>query len=263
MTVFRRTALVLLLLPAATATGAPAQAPNDWDTGRMQLTRAELETLLARYDGTARSDAHSAEFRNRARFETALIRTRLREGDFQIGDQITLSVEGEAQLTGDFVVTPQRTLSLPVIGEIPLEGVLRSELQAHVTEHLKNFIREPVVRSRSSIRLLISGHVGKPGYYLMDTESLLSDALMQAGGPGAGAELTAIRVERGAEPIWEGESLQRAIAEGRTMDQLSLRAGDHLVVPADTPSGMSTAARTLLTGVPALLLALTSLMQIF
>lgn len=255
--------LALLALSAVPPLPAAAQTRDSWDTGRMQLSRDELNRLLARYEQTSVSDAHSPDFQARARFEAALIRTRLREGDFQIGDQISLSVEGEPQLTANFVVNPQRGLTLPVIGEIPLQGVLRSELHAHLTEHLSRFIKEPVVRTRSSIRLLISGEVTRPGYYVVDTESLLSDALMLAGGPTPGARLTAIRLERGDDPIWDGTALQQAIAEGRTVDQLSLRAGDHLVVPADSEGRMSTVSRIVFTGIPAITLLVGALSRIF
>ena len=39
-------------------------------------------------------------------------------------------------------------------------------------------------------------------------------------------------IERAGERIWTGEHLQQAIADGRTLDQLSLQAGDQIVVPA-------------------------------
>jgi hypothetical protein len=41
-----------------------------------------------------------------------------------------------------------------------------------------------------------------------------------------------MRVERGTERIWYGQPLQEAIGRGYSLDQLSLRAGDRLVVPA-------------------------------
>jgi hypothetical protein len=43
-----------------------------------------------------------------------------------------------------------------------------------------------------------------------------------------------MKIRRGDETIWEGEALQTAIVQGRTMDQLSLRAGDVIDVPAVT-----------------------------
>jgi protein involved in polysaccharide export with SLBB domain len=258
-----RAALAALFLAALLPHRAASQTAEEWDAGRTQLSRASLEELLARFEQTSGSAEHTSEFRARARYEAALVRARLRDGDFQVGDQIILRVEGEQALSDSFVVTPQRTINLPVIGEIPLTGVLRSELQGHLTTQIGRQIRDPVVRANSSIRVLVSGEVARPGYYVVDTQSLLSDVLMLAGGPGPSAKLTAMRVERRNEPIWEGEALQEGIAEGRTLDQLSLRAGDHLVVPAEGERGMSTVTRILFTGIPALTLALTTLAGIF
>jgi polysaccharide export outer membrane protein len=240
-----------------------AQTTTDWDAQRIQLTRPELVQLLARYEQTSRSTDLTPEFRARARYEAALITTRLRDGDFQTGDQVTLLVEGEKELSDTFAVNSKRGLDLPAVGEVSLRGVLRSELQGHLSEVLKRFIRDPVVRANSSIRVLVSGEVARPGFYVFDTNSLLSDALMIAGGPTPGAKLTDVRVERAGAVIWDGAALQQAIAEGRTMDQLSLRAGDHVYVPVEKPAGMSTLARMLLSGVPAVALALTTLSQIF
>jgi hypothetical protein len=66
----------------------------------------------------------------------------------------------------------------------------------------------------------------------MPTERLVTDALMVAGGPSGNADLKEIKIERGDRPIWRGQPLQDAITEGRTLDQLSVRAGDRIVVPA-------------------------------
>jgi protein involved in polysaccharide export with SLBB domain len=73
--------------------------------------------------------------------------------------------------------------------------------------------------------------VGAPGFYLLSSDELLTDALMRAGGPTGDAKVTSIRIERGDRKIWEGDPLQQAIAEGRTLDQLNLQAGDRIVVP--------------------------------
>jgi polysaccharide export outer membrane protein len=144
-----------------------------------------------------------------------------------------MRVEGEEPLTGTFAVSQNGTLELPVVGAIPLSGVLRSELEEHLTAQLSRFIREPRVQARALFRITITGAVGNPGFYVVPADVLLTDALMLAGGPAGEAKLTAIRVERDGKPIWEGRALQRAITEGRTLDQLSLGAGDQIVVPQD------------------------------
>lgn len=260
-------ALVLAAAPAAVLSQTTQVAGSGrtaaWDPAQLHMTREALEELLARYEQATRSTAYSEELRARARYEAGLIRVRLEEGDFQVGDQIQLAVEEQPELTNTFQVAPGRVLILPVIGEIPLKGVLRSELESYLRESLARFIVDPKVHATSRIRISILGQVASPGFYVVPSEVPLTDALMLAGGPGQNAELTKIYVERGGERIWGGEALQAAIIEGRTLDQLSLRAGDHIVVPTEETSRMGTMARLFFTFVPALALTLSTLAQIF
>ena len=62
---------------------------------------------------------------------------------------------------------------------------------------------------------------------------------------------------RGQSVIWADDDLQRAIAEGRTFDQLSIRAGDHLEVPLRPTESRFLAFRSYLVIVPTLISILT------
>lgn len=81
------------------------------------------------------------------------------------------------------------------------------------------------------MRLAVMGSVGQPGFYVVPADMLLSEALMAAGGPGGGADLEELRVERGSLRLIEGDELQEAMRSGRTLDQLNLQAGDQIFVP--------------------------------
>lgn len=222
--------LIAILALAAAATPAGAQTAME-DPGRSQVTRAELLELLAHYEAAMESGAYSSALRARARTEAALIRARLAEGDFRTGDRILLTVEGEDALSGEHVVAPGPRLVLPGIGEVELAGVLRSELEGHLTAALSRYIRNPVVRAHPSLRLSVLGEVGQPGFYVFPADVPLTDVLTMAGGPTRSAKIDEIRIERGGERIWDEEPLQEVIIEGRTLDQLGLRAGDVVVVP--------------------------------
>jgi protein involved in polysaccharide export with SLBB domain len=226
---------------------ALGQADAEWDPERLPATRDSLQTLMVSFDAAARSPAYSQELRSRARFEASRIRSRLQEGDFRVGDQVTLSVRGQTELSNTFVVEPGPRLMLPEIGEIPLQGILRSELETHLATHLSRFIREPVVRTTSTIRITVVGEVSQPGFMVVESGMLLTDVLQNAGGPTRGADLGRIQIERGQERIWGGDPLQDAIIEGRTLDQLSVRAGDRIVVPSQRQNTLSTWAWRLLT----------------
>jgi protein involved in polysaccharide export with SLBB domain len=253
----------LALLVGVGVRPVPAQQGPDWDASRVLMSRAALEDLLARLEESAHSTAYSVALRNQATKEAAAVRERLEAGDFQTGDRIVLSVEGEPTLTDTVTVGPERVLTLPIVGDVPLTGVLHSELERHLTDAIGRFVRNPVVHARSLIRIAVLGEVGKPGFYTVPTETLVTDAVMLAGGPTKNAKLKAMRIVRGDDvAVWEGARLQEAIDEGRTLDQLSLVAGDRIEVPAHAGSifsvGVLTAVEVLI-GIPGTVYGLTHL----
>jgi protein involved in polysaccharide export with SLBB domain len=214
----------------------PALAQRgDMDPNRVQLTRPALEELLRQLDAAATSSGYSGAIRDHARLEAALVRARLAAGDFREGDRIYLRVEGEPTLTDTFTVSAPAdgpALTLPIVGPVPLKGVLHAELQEHMQQAIGRFVKDPVVQTRALIRVAVLGEVTKPGFYTVPTQTLVSDALMMAGGPTHDAKLENLRIERGNERVWEGQAMQQAIAEGKTLDQLSIQAGDKIEVPA-------------------------------
>jgi polysaccharide export outer membrane protein len=230
-------AVLALLCCAGVGT---AQQPPDSAAARVQVTRQQLEELLRQLQESSESPAYSASMRARSRVEANLLSTRLEQGDFQIGDRIRLTVDQESTLTDTFTVAPGRVINLPGIGSIPLAGVLRSELNGYLATQIGRFVRNPVVHTKSLIRVSVVGGVSKPGYYTVPTEALVSDVMMQAGGPTTNAKLLEIKILRGRETLWDGDRLQQAIAEGRTLDALSLQAGDRIEVPESHPSNTAT-----------------------
>ena len=194
-------------------------------------TRMGLDERAQRLEELALSPNQPAAAKTGAAQEAAVIRRRLAEGDFKVGDRILLLVEGEPSLSDTFTVGLGSSLILPAVGEVSLVGVLRSELQDYLARRLGQNLRDPVVRARAYVRLSIDGAVARPGFYGVPADALLSDALMAAGGPTPEAQLGKLRIERAGRPIWEGRALQQAIAAGKTIDDAGLIAGDQYVLP--------------------------------
>jgi hypothetical protein len=237
---FRFSGLVFRMLLALSffvvAPGAAQQSPVDWDPARLQVTRAELEDLMTRYEAVAASSAYSGGVRTDARNKAARIRSRLEHGDFGVGDRIWLRVQGQIEIPDTLVVEPGPAVTLPNMGRISLEGVLRSELEAHMARELARYIQTPDVRTQSMIRLTVRGAVGTQGFHVFPSDMLLSDALMAAGGPAQTADWDKIHLERAGDRLLAEDEVTRALAEGRSLDQLGLQAGDILVVPQTRPS---------------------------
>ncbi len=192
--------------------------PDAVGTGQF-ASRASLQQIAAG-NGPAAAEAQS----------------RLTDGDFMVGDRIALAVQGEQALTDTFTVREGQMLRLPNMTDIALHGVLHSEVQGFITKQLAQYLRNPVVRATPLVRVAVLGQVSRPGYYSAPADELVSDMLMRAGGPTSTADLNKTVVRRGAVTIYPAKTVQTAMAQGETIDQLNLRPGDQVVV-AERPAG--------------------------
>jgi len=221
-----------LLLPVIPSL---ASAQDDWDPSRVYASRSQLDSLARRFELSAESPAYSAVLREEARTQANELRVRLASGDFQVGDRIALVVEREAALSDTFLVEQGPAIQLPTTGRISLAGVLRSEAEDHLRTEIARYVRDPTVRARTLIRITVTGEVGQPGFYAVPSEALITDVLVQAGQVSPVADLGEIRIERAGRVFWDNTALGPEIIEGRTLDQLGVRAGDRLVVGRHTP----------------------------
>jgi protein involved in polysaccharide export with SLBB domain len=196
---------------------AGAQEPAPVARGSYE-TRANLEKLAA--GGGA---------------EAAAAKERLANGDFQVGDRIALSVAGETALTDTFTVREGQILRLPQIPDIPLHGVLRSEIQDTLTHVIARYIKEPDVHATALIRIAVLGEVQHPGYYSVPADALLSDVLTRAGGATPNSNLNKATIRRNGLQLLNQGIVSGALANGQTIDQLNLRPGDEIMVPVHTP----------------------------
>lgn len=250
----------LLVLAATPLAPTPARAQDAWDPSRVYASRAGLDSLARNLELSAESSAYSEVLRAEARTEAVGLRTRLENGDFQIGDLIVLAVQGELALSDTFTVETGPSIQLPTIGRLTLAGVLRAELDAHLERELARFIRQPEVEARTLIRISVTGEVTRPGFYAVPTQLLVTDVLVLAGQVTNVADVNKIRFERGDRTIWDSQALGTEIVGGRTLDQLGIRAGDRLVLGRRPPSigSLEGTTRTLLliVGLPATIVGL-------
>ncbi len=176
--------------------------------------------------------------------------------EFHVGDRIALTVEGPQTMSDTVVVREGLMLRLVGLGDISLAGVKRSDAQKYLTQQIGKFIRDPIVHATPLIRIAVLGQVGRPGYYTMPSDVLLSDVVMRAGGPTGSADLSRTVVKRGSEDIIPEDSVSSALASGMTIDQLHMAPGDELVVGEKPTSSFDTVLKVMGVAVPLLSLAL-------
>src|SRR5436309_15690595 len=180
-------------------------------------------------------------------------------GGFEVGDQILLEVEGDTQFTRAYSVGPGPALTLPVIGAIPLTGVRRADVETYLGQQLGRYMKNPVVHAKVLVRLGVLGEVEHPGYYAVAAGSVVSDALMAAGGPTKDAKFTAARIEREGKGLYVGDAFQDAFARGMPVEGLGLHTGDRIVVPRRVDPESKWRIIGILAGIPAAIIIATQL----
>lgn len=189
------------------------------DTTHTPLTRAQLESEA----GTLDRQGHQAQ--------AALIRQRLRDGDFQVGDRIAIVVRGDSTLSDTASVRAGRVIQLKNLPPISLAGVLHSELQEYLTKQLSQYLKNPTVQVTPLVQIAVVGNVGHPGFFWVPADLTLTDAIMLAGGPTQTSDLNGTKIKRDNKDRLTDKQVQQAFASGATLDQLDMRAGDQISVP--------------------------------
>jgi protein involved in polysaccharide export with SLBB domain len=196
-----------------------AQLPTTDNWSQKFESRATLEARARKADATNQKGA------------AYQLHYRLDHGDFQDGDKIFLTFQqGTGTFSDTLVVRAGKRLELPLMGDVPLEGVLRSELAPHLTAHLKDYLRDPAVKALPLVRVGLLGSVARPGYYYAPADMPLSDVLMRAGGPTANADLDKVSIRRLGDTLVDESNTSTALREGMSVDMLGMQAGDEIQV---------------------------------
>ncbi len=219
--------LVALLATSAALVSQPSRAEAQVP-GTQLSSRGELTAAAEQAERAAAMGSGSAKTRNA--LVAASIRQRLRDGDFQPGDRIVFTVFSDALRTDTLVVRSGRILELPGKIDLPLTGVLRSELEDRASLEVLKYIRAQQVTVTPLTRIGVLGEVSRPGYFALPSDVPLTDAIMAAGGPTGTADVERTMVRRGSQEFRSADETRQAISRGLTLDQFGLRAGDELVV---------------------------------
>jgi polysaccharide export outer membrane protein len=117
------------------------------------------------------------------------------------GDKIKLTVYGEDDLSGDFQIGGNGSLSLPLVGQVQAGGRTIPEFEVLLTRQLQTYFRHP----RVNIQVLnyrpfyIQGEVKNAGEYTYSNGLLVRDAIAKAGGYTYRASTNYVYIRHAAE----------------------------------------------------------------
>lgn len=219
--------VILIAIQDATAAGQ-ALPP---DARLAEATRAELESLSTSLQQRLKAGSLSDKTdRDSLSPQADEIARRLSDGDFITGDRIVLHVQGEPTLNDTLIVRAEQVLPMTGLPDMPLHGVLRSELRERVRTHLKQFLRDPQFSVTPLIRVAVVGEVSRPGFYALSPDSRITDAIMLAGGPTPNGDLSRLKLSRAGHALASEEQMRDIVARGLSLDVAGVTPGDALVV---------------------------------
>jgi hypothetical protein len=216
--VFARRALVTGLLGVVARSSLLAAQAAD---SAASETRAQLIAQAKRADSL------------HLRSEAFLLRARLQDGDFEVGDRIILQYSAPALKASDTTVVVRLNKVMPLpepLGDINLNGVLRSELRDTVAARFKTYFKDVTVNVIPLIRLSISGAVRSAGFFYLRTDQPINDLITGTGGRDQAADLDNVVIKRGERVLWGNDDVRSAFADGLTVERLGLTSGDEMVV---------------------------------
>lgn len=135
------------------------------------------------------------------------------------GDQVRLTVFGEADLSGEFKVGDDGTISLPLIGQIAAKGLTPSQLEQGIAAMLTpDYVKNPTVNIEvmSYRPFFIIGEVNKPGSYPYVSGMTALEAVALAGGFTYRARTEQVLIKRtvGAAPQETLMPIEAAVMPG-------------------------------------------------
>ncbi len=100
------------------------------------------------------------------------------------GDQLRVTVFGEADLTGSYIVGSQGSISYPLVGEVHAAGLTIPQFTAALQHALEAYVRQPNVSVEvANYRpFFILGEVQHPGTYPYSANLTVLNAVATAGG---------------------------------------------------------------------------------
>lgn len=121
----------------------------------------------------------------------------------QAGDKLRVTVYGEEKLSGEYVVDPGGSLSLPLTGTVQAAGMTKADLERALTKKLaaqKYLVDPKVTVDIAEFRpFYVLGEVEKPGEYAYKSGLNISRAIAIAGGATYRASEGKILIQRDGE----------------------------------------------------------------
>lgn len=140
------------------------------------------------------------------------------------GDMIRVQIWREPELSGEFLVDQDGSVTLPLLGRRTVSGVRLEETLDALLSAYREQLRNPSIILTPLRRVYVLGEVNQPGLRLVDPTISLAGAVALAGGANPNGDLSRIRVVRQGEVVLENVAADSGLAF------VDIRSGDEIFV---------------------------------
>jgi protein involved in polysaccharide export with SLBB domain len=146
------------------------------------------------------------------------------------GDSVRLVVWRKPEMSGDFIVGPDGTITHPLYRAVRVGGVPFSTAESNVRTFLARFEQDPQFVLEPLVRVAVSGEVGRPQVFAVRPETSIADAVAQAGGPNQFGRRDKVRVLRRDPSGQQREIIVNILDPEGAAARIRVHSGDQIVV---------------------------------
>lgn len=195
---------------------------SQWAELQLKALTLAISSLLIAAAAQARAQAVAPAGLQSAALDTANV-------VLSPGDAIRITVWRNAELSGDFTIAPDGSITHPLYRELKVAGVPLPVVEDRVRTFLSRFESNPAFVILPMIRIVVSGEVRQPNIIAVPIGTSVVEAIAQAGGPTERGRMDRVRLvrESGSYTL----DLRRPDAGG---SRVFVRSGDQIIVTRST-----------------------------
>ena len=222
------------------AVPAPTQATNAYSSASQQAGYAAAAVVQGSI-----SPANGA---SQGQLPVTYLTGIVGEGFYTLGrdDVIRVDVRGQPEFSGVFAVGFDGRMQYNYLGDIPIAGLTKFEVQQVLEKLLQRYIRVPQVNvmivAYNSKVVYVIGEVNNPGKFIMRGDAIkLREAILAAGLPTDRAALSRVHVIKPDldHPQVRVINVKRILYQGQLKDDIDLTAGEIVVLPSTVLSAVN------------------------
>ncbi len=145
------------------------------------------------------------------------------------GDQIRIVVWRNAELSGDFTIAANGTITHPLYREVQVTGLPLSAVEDRLRTFLTRYTTNPQFVILPLVKVIVGGEVRTPNVFSVPPETTIAQAVVMAGGPTEKGAVDHIRLLRAGQEITV--DLSRPDAQAASVQ---IRSGDQILIPRNS-----------------------------